>query len=310
MSTAQRIDVHHHVVPPVYREALQRVGSDAAGGRHLPDWSPQASLDLMDRNGISTAILSVTTPGVEPWPGQEGRDLARALNEHCAELVRDHPGRFGFWATLTLPDVDGALAEAEYALDELGADGVVLLANSGGTYLGDEAFEPLLAELGRRGAVVFVHPSALPADPVPGIPPFAADFLLDTTRAVAKLAASGTLHRHPDLKVVLSHAGGFLPYAAERIAACLELAGSERSTADVLTDLRRCYFDTALSASPYALPGLTAFADPERILFGSDFPYAPAEIATTMTERLDASPVIDHAAVDRENAARLLPRHS
>lgn len=307
MASARRIDVHHHVVPPAYRERLLRDGADA-GGRGTPDWSPQASLDLMGRNDIETAILSVTTPGVEPWPGQDGRAMARSVNEHCAELAAEHPGRFGFWATLTLPDVDGALAEAAYALDELHADGVVLLANSGGTYLGDPAVEPLLAELGERGAVVFVHPSALPAAPVPGIPPFAADFLLDTVRAATNLVASGTLRRHPDLKVILSHAGGFLPYAAERIAACLEMAGGARGTAEILDDLRRFYFDTALSASPYSLPGLTAFADPERILFGSDFPYAPAEIATTMTKRLDAAPEIDHAAIDRTNAARLLPR--
>ncbi|WP_243788564.1 amidohydrolase family protein [Saccharopolyspora gloriosae] len=303
---AQRIDVHHHVVPPAYRERLLRSGTDA-GGRDVPDWSPQASLDLMGRNDIGTAILSVTTPGVEPWLGGDARAMARSVNEYCAELAAEHPGRFGFWATLTLPDVDGALAEAAYALDELHADGVVLLANSAGTYLGDPSFEPLMDELGRRGAVVFVHPSALPAEPVPGIPPFAADFLLDTTRAAANLAANGTLHRHPDLKIILSHAGGFLPYAAERIAACLEMAGDERGTADLLTDLRRFYFDTALSASPYSLPGLTAFADPERILFGSDFPYAPAEIATIMTGRLDTAPELDHPAINRTNATRLLP---
>ncbi|WP_459548588.1 amidohydrolase family protein [Nocardia sp. X0981] len=300
-----RIDTHQHIVPPRYRSWLLDKGL-TAGGRAVPEWSAPAAIELMDNNAIDTAIVSVSTPGVEPAETlSEGRALARELNEFTAAVVADHPGRFGFFATLTLPDVDGALTEAEYAFDELGADGVVLLANSKGIYLGDKEFDPLFAELDRRGAVVFVHPSHLPAEPVPGIPPYAVDFLLDTTRAAVNLARSGTMDRYPNLKVILSHAGGFLPYAVQRTAGVASPDGSDE---DGLRILRKFYFDTALSGSRYALPSLLAFADPTRITFGSDWPYAPAERATFFTRSLDAYPEIDHTAVDRGNAERLFPR--
>ncbi|MBQ6644873.1 MAG: amidohydrolase [Saccharopolyspora sp.] len=302
-----RIDVHHHVVPPRYRQRLSRAGV-SAGGRGIPEWSADASLELMQRNGIETAILSITTPGVEPWLNDGAREFARELNEFCAGLAAEHPGRFGFWATLTLPDVNGAVHEAAYALDELHADGVVLLANSNGTYLGDPEFDPLMAELDARAAVVFVHPSALPAEPVSGVPPYAADFLLDTTRAAANLAARGVPRRFPNIKIILPHAGGFLPYAAERIAGSLALDDPSRDAGQLLADLRGFYFDTALSASEYSLPALTRFAEPGHVLFGSDFPYATAEMATWFTGKLDAWDGIDHAEVDRVNAGRLLPR--
>jgi predicted TIM-barrel fold metal-dependent hydrolase len=233
--------------------------------------------------------------------------MARDVNEFAAEVARAHPARFGFFATLTLPDVDGALVEAAYALDALGAAGVVLLANTHGEYLGAPAHEPLFAELNRRGAVVFVHPSTLPGPAVPGLPPFAADFLLDTTRAAYRLVQNGVVRRHPDLKIILSHAGGFLPYASHRLMATMLLEGG-RAPADLLEDLRSFWFDTALSGSPAALPSLHAFAKPGHVVFGSDWPYAPAPAVRYFTGQLDAYDALDaagHAAIDRENAVRL-----
>ena len=216
-------------------------------------------------------------------------------------------GRFGFFATLTLPDVDGAIAEAAHAFDVLGADGVVLLASVRGTYLGDASIEPLMAELDRRAAVVFVHPSELNAPPVPGIPPFAADFLLDTTRAAIHMARAGWLERYPNLRIILSHGGGFVPYAAERIArACADQGDQTQG----LARLKRYYFDTALTSSPYALPSLLAFAEPSHITFGSDWPYAPAERSQHFARLLDAYPLSDaqRAAIHRDNAAALFGR--
>ncbi|MFC9358870.1 amidohydrolase family protein [Rhodococcus sp. NPDC057014] len=300
-----RIDTHQHIVPPRYRRWLLDKGL-TAGGRAIPEWSTEGALELMGENGIDTAIVSVSTPGVEPADDvTEGRALARELNEFTAQVVADNPGRFGFFATVTLPDVDGALEEAVYALDNLDADGVVLLANSKGIYLGDSAFDPLLEELDRRGAVVFVHPSHLPADPVPGLPPYAADFLLDTTRAALNLARSGCMDRFPNLKVILSHAGGFLPYAAQRTA---NVASPQGTDEDGLRILRKFYFDTALSGSPYALPSLLAFADPTHITFGSDWPYAPAARATSFTRSFDDYEDADHTAINRANAESLFPR--
>jgi predicted TIM-barrel fold metal-dependent hydrolase len=314
MSARRRIDVHQHLVPPAYAAWLRAQGLHDAGGRELPAWSAEEALGVMDAHGVATAILSVSTPGVRVDPSERGaaeaRALARAVNEFAAEVVRDHPGRFGFFATLTLPDVDGALAELAYAFDVLGAAGVILLANTLGRYLGDAADEPLLAELDRRHAVVFVHPSTLPGPAVPGVPPFAADFLLDTTRAAYRLVQSGAVRRFPNLRIVLSHAGGFLPYASHRLLAALLAEGGERKPADLLDDLRSFHFDTALSGSPAALPSLLAFAKPGHVLFGSDWPYAPAPAVAYFTGQLDAYAGLDaagHAAIDRGNAMRLFP---
>lgn len=301
-----RIDTHHHIVPPEYGEWLERKGV-LAGGLLIPAWSEETALEFMDRAGIGAAVMSVSTPGVHLGDDAEARDKAREVNEFAAQVVRRHPNRFGFFATLTLPDVEGAIAEARHAFDVLGADGVVLLANVNGTYLGHEAWEPLFAALDQRQAVVFVHPSILPAPPVPGIPPFAADFLLDTTRAAISMARAGILERYPNLNIILSHAGGFLPYAAERVA---HHCSADGRTAGGITRLRRYWFDTALSSSPYALPSLLAFADPSRITFGSDWPYAPAPTARHFGRLLDGFelPTELRSAIHHGNAERLFPR--
>ena len=269
----------------------------------------------MEAHGIERAILSVSTPGVRiaaQRDDDETRKLARELNEFAAQVASDHPGRFGFFATLTLPDVDGALEEACFALDTLGADGVVLLANTQGRYLGEPDDEPLLAELNRRGAVLFVHPSTLPGPAIPGVPPFAADFLLDTTRAAFRLVQSGAVRRYPQLRIILSHAGGFLPYASHRLLVTL-LAEGGRTPADILDDFQSFYFDTALSGSPAALPSLLAFAKPGHVLFGSDWPYAPEPVVSYFTGQLDGYEALDaagHAAIDRESAAALFAKET
>jgi 6-methylsalicylate decarboxylase len=302
-----RIDTHHHVVPPEYAAWLRRRGTEA-GGLPIPDWSSQAALALMDERGVETAILSVSTPGVHLGDDADARAMARQVNEYAAAMVRSHPGRFGFFATLSLPDVRGSLIELEHAFDALGADGVVLLANSRGIYLGDKSFDPVFEELSRRNAVVFVHPSLVPGlEPLPGVPTFVADFLLDTTRAAILLARSGTLDRYPDLRLILAHAGGFVPYAAYRISAAASPSGNPF---DGIARLRRFYFDTALSGSPTALPSLLAFAEPDHVLFGSDFPYAPAPVVGAFTGMYEAFAMAEsqRRSIDRGAADRLFPR--
>lgn len=307
MAAPRRIDTHHHIVPPDYAAWLRRQGI-AAGGLPIPDWTPEAALALMDERGVETAILSVSTPGVHLGDDAEARAMARDVNEYAAATVRSHPGRFGFFATLCLPDVHGSLRELAHAFDMLGADGVVLLANSRGVYLGDDSFEPLFAELDRRKAVVFVHPSLVPGlEPLPGVPTYVADFLLDTTRAAILLARSGTLDRHPELKIILSHAGGFVPYAAYRFSAAASATGNPF---DGIARLKRFFFDTALSGSPTALPSLLAFAEPDRVLFGSDFPYAPAPVVGAFTGMYEAFSLAESTrrSIDRGAAEQLFPR--
>ncbi|WP_055611573.1 amidohydrolase family protein [Streptomyces phaeochromogenes] len=311
-AAAGRIDVHQHIVPSFYRDRLVASGIAEAGGRALPDWSPEAALEVMDLLGTDTAIVSVSTPGTafltDP---QEAADLARRLNDFSASLAAEHPSRFGYFATLPMPDTAASATEARRALDDLGADGVTLLANNQGVYLGadgQDGQDALWQTLNDRGAVVFVHPAELPAPAVENIPPFAADFLLDTTRAAYLLVRNGVVRRHPRIRFVLSHAGGFVPYASHRMATAIA-ADTGRSPLDVLDDFRGFYYDTALSSSPAALPTLLAFARPGHVLFGSDWPFAPAIAGQYFVNGLESG--VDPAvlrAVNRTNAEALFPR--
>ncbi len=272
------IDVHHHTIPPFYFEYL------ASKGIPHPSVykSAEAShLSMMDEYGIERAILSVAAPGVHFGDDKEARDQARRANEFCADLGARYPDRLSYFACLPLPDVDGAIEEALLALEHGGAKGVVLLANIQGSYLGDPAFDPLMEELANQGAVVFVHPTIMPGVHHPRFNPAVADFLLDTTRAAIGLVTSGTVVRFPSIRYILSHAGGFVPYAAHRIAWLTEMLdnssddGRERMSADeILAGLRSFYFDLALASSGPQLSALLNFTDSRHVLYGSDWPYA------------------------------------
>lgn len=297
-----RIDTHQHLVPPDYARWLRDKGI-RPGGIDVPDWSESAALEFMDAHGIRTGILSLSTPGVHFGDDSEAARWARGINEYCAGL---RPDRFGFFATLPLPDVDGAIKEAAYALDTLYADGIVLLANYEGRYLGDESFVPLLEFLHERGAVVFVHPGELPAAPVPGVPTFTADFLLDTTRTAVNLILSGAMQRFENIRFILGHAGGFVPYIAYRIL----LTMAKEQMTPSLDVLKRFYYDIALSATPAALPSLLEVAGPERVTYGSDFPFAPpiaVGFINGQYEQYPLDPAV-RAAIDRGNAEALFPR--
>lgn len=304
----RRIDTHQHIVPAKYAEWLKKRGV-TAGGYATPEWSAEAAIDFMDGAGIETGILSISTPGVDCSSKSKARSWAREMNEYAAGIVSQYPGRFGFFAVLTLPDVKGSIAEATYALDTLNADGVVLYSNVRGKYLGDSAWDPLMEELNDRKTVVFEHPSQPRGPGVPGIPAFVADFLNDTVRSAINLAKNGCLERYPNIKIILSHGGGYVPYAAERLAYACSPDGSIESG---VKRLRQFYYDTALSSTPFSLPSLLAFADPTRITFGSDFPYASKENATHMVEQLDAYPMSheQRRLINRGNAEVLFPRLS
>lgn len=320
MARPHRIDTHHHLVPPSYAALLTARGIEP-GGIPLPTWTPAKSLRTMDRLGIRAAVLSVSTPGA--WVGDRDRvrGLARDLNEYSAGVVADNPRRFGFFATLTLPDVEGAIAEAAYAFDVLGADGIVLIANTDGKYLHDPAFRPLLEFLDSRSAVVFVHPGELPAPPVDPIPSFAADFLLDTTRAATGLLLSGALEEFGRIRWILAHAGGFLPYVSYRVM--LAMLRQEGKLAQAKAILRRetevpkrmelfkrFWFDTALSSSPAAFPALLEVADPTRVLYGSDYPFAPAPAIKFLNAVYEEQPLDRQLRrqIDHLNAEALFPR--
>jgi 6-methylsalicylate decarboxylase len=306
-----RIDTHHHLIPPDYRNALRTAGIDEVGGRALPDWSPDGSLQTMAELNVATAMLSVSTPGTTFLPNPvDAAAMARDLNDYSADLAASQPDRFGFFATIPMPHIDESVAEGVRALDELKADGVVLLANNAGTYLGEEGQDHLFAALDARSAVVFVHPADRPGPRVPGVMPFAADFLLDTTRAAYLLVRNGIRRKYPNIRFILGHAGGFVPYASHRMALAI-MSDTGRSLADSLDEFSSFYFDTALSSSAAALPTLLAFAKPGHITFGSDWPFAPVAAGKLFAAGLETYPGLDNAsrnAIDRANALALFPR--
>ncbi|MGW4399046.1 amidohydrolase family protein [Amycolatopsis nivea] len=311
MIDRERIDVHTHLVPPFWGEALAQHGGDPSGWT-LPPWTPDDHLKFMDANGIATSVLSLTAPSVTGWTGPARREMARRVNEYTAELVRERPDRFGLFATVPLPDVEGAVAEVAHAFGALRADGVVLLSNYDGGYLGDDRYAPLWEALDGHRAVVFVHP-ALPLGPLlPGIPGPMVDYPFDTTRNAVHMVFHGITERYPNVRIILSHAGGFVPFAALRfcqIQAALEPAGPTAD--DWLARFRSFYWDTALSSGEYAFGALARFADPARILYGSDFPYAPPEVGTRFTEILDIESGLtadQSRAIDSGNARALFPR--
>ncbi|QXJ20007.1 amidohydrolase [Actinomadura graeca] len=306
-----RIDVHHHVLPRKMRDWAVEHGLLVPG--HTPpwaDWDLERTLDQMDANDTAVGVGSAPAPSTGFWDRGLAIEGARVFNESMADLVRDHPTRFGFFAYLPLLHVDVALQEAAYALDELGADGVLMMANSDGTYLGDPRFEPLFAELDRRAAVVFTHPSELAgAKPLPGIEPWVADFMLDTTRTALSLISAGTLDRHKRVSVILPHAGGFLPYIGGRVEAASR-NGMRWSDDAFRRAMRRFYYDTAMPPTPYATPSLLAAAGHRHLLYGTDWPQFAEDEVGRMTRSLDRDPLLDPGAqadVARENALRLLP---
>ncbi|AKE01216.1 hypothetical protein XU06_30270 (plasmid) [Rhodococcus erythropolis] len=270
-----RIDVHHHAIPRFYKEWLVDKGITAAG-LQIPDWSVSTAREIMAQHDISTSILSISTPGVHLGDDAEARRVAREVNENVAEVVKDDPASFGQFASLPIPDVDGSLAEIGRAYDELGVDGVILLANTNGVYVGDPSLDPILDELNRREAVVFIHPSSLPAAPTPGVPPYLCDFLLDTTRAAVNLVRRGCHLRYPRIRFILAHAGGFLPFAAHRIAFTNGLDGTPATPGEVLDGLRTFYFDVAQSSTDTALAALLSFSNVDRVMYGSDYPHVSA----------------------------------
>lgn len=288
------IDVHAHLLPDFYVQQATAAGHTHPDGMgSWPSWSVQAHLDLMGRNGIETAMLSMSSPGVHFGDDKAARLLARRVNEYTAELIRDHPGHFGNFASLPLPDVDGALEEIAFAFDELGADGVALLTHTHGVYLGDQRLDPVFAELDRRRAVVFLHPtsplcweqSAL------GRPRPMVEYIFDTARTVTDLVMAGVLTRHPNMQVIVPHCGGAIPVLADRINEFMRLfVPAEKSpTQDAVQQLRGLYYDMAGTAFPRQVPALLKLVDADRVLFGSDYCWTPAPLADAHIAAIDAA---------------------
>jgi 6-methylsalicylate decarboxylase len=308
MVRPHRIDVHHHLFPPSYVAAL--------AGRRLAQppalaWSPARALADMDRAGIATAITSITAPGLAFVDGPLARALCRECNEYAATLARDFPGRFGFFAFLPLPDVEASLAEIAHALDVLGADGIGLLTSYGNRWPGDPAFAAVMDELDRRGAVVYVHPTAPDCcrNLLPSVPDWVLEFPADTMRAIASLLFSGTVKRCRRIHFLFSHAGGTLPILADHLDRAVArdstlAAALPGSVEEALSAFR---YDTALRVHPVALNAAVQMFGVERLLLGTD---APFRTCSAQVEGLHAHGFTESQllAIERTNAQNLLPR--
>ena len=307
------IDIHHHFVSPAFLQLLteRNAKTPVPGLAAWKDYSPARAVETLDRVGIQTAMLSITAPGV--WFGdanQAGR-WAREMNEYAAaRLVGDHKGRFGLFAVLPLPDVAGSLREIEYSFDTLKAEGVGVLTSYGPAFLGDASFAPVLAELNRRKATVYTHPTDAQCcmNLVPGVANQMLEYPTDTTRTIVSLIVSEAATKFPDIRFIFSHAGGTITAIAGRLlgqGAPPDAFARPAEPNSRLHHLRRFYYDTAGSANPVAMSALKALVPVSQILVGTDAPFfdgAP-QVRGLQASGFTASEL---AEVERANALRLL----
>ena len=306
----QRIDVHHHFFPPAWIEQAQQQKPGPSPAQR--EWTPARVLEHMDNSGVATAIASLSPWGVAFAEPAQLAKLARICNDHAAQMARDHPGRFGLFAALPLPDIDASLKEIAYALDTLRADGVGMMTSYGDKWPGDPAFQPVMEELERRQAVVYFHPTTASCcgNLIPGVAPSTIEWPVDTARAIVSLLFSGSLVRYPNIRFIFSHAGGALPALSGRIA---NFAKRDKNVEKYAPDgvpaqLAKLHYDTANGFAAPAMAALMAMVPVSQILYGSDYPYFSleenveglAEIRMTHAER---------RAIDRGNAARLMPKY-
>ena len=304
---AQVIDVHHHLMPPKYLEVARDAILRVSAIPQVVDWTIARSLDDMDKNGVRTAVVSISTPGVMFGGFKASRRLARECNEYAAKMASEYPGRFGFFAAVPLPDQEGSLQEIAYALDSLHADGVGLLSNYDGKYLGDAAFAPVFEELQRRKAIVYAHPTFLSCClNLAGLHVSTEEFGFDTTRTISSLLYSGTLSRCPDVKFIFSHGGGTLPFLAGRIgAAANRVSALLPHGADY--EFRKLHFDTASVTNLAAMAAMLKLVPASQVMFGTDFPWRAAGGSLHELRGLGLSEV-DLRAIESQSAIGLFPR--
>jgi predicted TIM-barrel fold metal-dependent hydrolase len=309
----RRIDVHQHYSSPAYFDLL--VKHNAITVNNFRNYTPQRNIDEMDKAGVTTAMLSPTAPAV--WFGdvQESRKAARELNEYAAaKMVGDFKGRYGLFATLPMPDVEGTLKEIEYACDTLKVDGVAFLTSYDNKWLGDKTFDPIFDELNRRNAVVYTHPleAACCKNPLTGVSAQTLEYPTDTTRIIMNLIVSNTATRCPNIKFILSHAGGTLVSIAQRFLGNQVTADGLSKPVEPNTRLhhvRRFYYDTAGSANPIQIQSLKLLVPVSQIVFGTDFPFGNVGAHVTGMQACGLSPA-ELQGVFHDNAAKFVPKYA
>jgi len=312
-----RIDVHHHYTPPAW--LAWAAGKGLVNPDHMPWWARwdlDATLAMMDAVGVRTAVVNPTLPVDKYADAAQHKESLRVAYQAVAELVAAHPDRFAYFAKLSLDDQEMAVWSARYGLDEQRAAGVcVFTHDAAGRYLGDPVFDPLMAELNERSAVINIHPTELPgisprSPAIAGVPSFLCDYPLDTTRAAVNMTHKGTLDRFPNVSFILPHGGGLLPYMATRFEISGHLMDPKIDAGRVRDYVRRFYYDTAAPMAPSSTPTLVATADPARILYATDWPATATDVITQAGAAIDADVALDAAkrlGINRGNALRLMP---
>jgi predicted TIM-barrel fold metal-dependent hydrolase len=309
------IDAHQHVTPEVYRTALESIGIKGSGERPWPESSPATLIEAMDRTGLTAAAVSVASPGVYFGDIAFTRRIVRAVNDDLTRIVAEHPRRFAAVGLVSLPDIDAALADLSHALDTLKLDGVLLLTHTGDRYLGHAEDAPFYAELDRRRAVVLVHPVRPKTTGWAqfSFPDGYSELAFETYRAIANLHWNGMFTRFANIRWVMPHAGGVTPFLAFRFSGMDDIPSvRERSPEGVAATLKRLYYDIAQATHPAPLRALLEVADPSRILFGTDFPFARnigvIEQSIAAVDEFDGFDAALRHKVMRDNALALFPR--
>jgi 6-methylsalicylate decarboxylase len=308
-ATKYRIDVHHHFGPPTWVAAMK--GNLLLQGPNTA-WTPETSLEDLDRGGGAAAVLSITNPGLYLGDRAQAIRLGRECNDFGAKVVQAHPTRFGLFAAMPLPDVDATLKEIAYAYDQIHADGIGFMTSFGDTWLGNPAFRPVMEELNRRNAVVFVHPTAANCcrtlNYAPGVHPASMEYGTDTTRAITGICFSGDAVRFPNIRWIWSHAGGSMPFLAGRIGGAARNF-KEQLPNGLIAELKKFNYDLAGAANEGAVASLQKLVSSDKILFGTDFPPGGQMLETAQTIRaLKMFSESDLKLIERDNVVRLLPR--
>ena len=313
------IDVHSHIVTDEYLKYLADNDALMEDGYPLPSWDEKAHIAFMDSAGIDRSVLTLSSP--QPWFGNldESRRIIRSVNERMAKAKRDNPGRFLWCAALPQPSIEASIEEAVYALDTLGADGIKLATSVDGVYLGDSIYDPLMKTLDERGAVVILHP--VKPNPVnestfTGGPIFVYEYPAETTRAILNMVAHNVMTRYPNIKVVVPHAGSFMPYAVPRLKGGYPLLLQQGLTGpiDIEGNLSRLYYDLAGGPSTEAIKMLLTVTTPDHIMFGTDYPFVPTPIlekvaAKVRNEIFQDAELSEHSDdILRNNALRLFKK--
>src|SRR6266705_808445 len=302
-----RIDVNHHYGPPTWVAAMR--GNPLLQAPNTT-WTPEKSLEDLDRGGGAAAVLSITNPGLYLGDKAQAVRLARECNDFGAKVVQAHRARFGLFAAMPLPDVDATLKEVEYAYDQLHADGIGFMTSFGDTWLGNHAYRPVMEELNRRNAVVFVHPTAAVCcrglNYADGVQPASMEYGTDTTRAITGTVVNGDAARFSNIRWIWSHGGGTMPFLAGRIGGDRK---NEQMPNGFMYELKKFYYDLAGAANPGVVASLLQLVKADKIMFGTDFPPGGKVLEQAQAIRaLEMFNESDLRAIDRDNAVKLLPR--